>query len=219
MATFTWLEKKHGLVSDLALNRLLTRINRRIVAGIYGTALERELLDIPKDKHGNDYPWQIFVIDTDQPNAFSPGAGLIILTKGMIIHSDSEAELAAVISHEIAHQLLGHTRKLHSDLKHWAAKRGADQPRTAFSLEQELAADALGIKLMRVARYDLEQALNTLMIPYRPFDGVVSQVPRRVPPKWLSARMTQMHRLVEKYRDSLPATKSSREFDRVKSHL
>jgi predicted Zn-dependent protease len=43
------------------------------------------------------------IIDTDDLNAFALPTGLIFVDSGLILAADNEAELAAVISHEIAH--------------------------------------------------------------------------------------------------------------------
>lgn len=43
------------------------------------------------------------VLDTDSVNAFAAPGGYIFVTKGALIKMEDEAELAAVLSHEIAH--------------------------------------------------------------------------------------------------------------------
>lgn len=43
------------------------------------------------------------IIDSDEVNAFSLPGGFIFMESGLILAADDEAELAAVISHEIAH--------------------------------------------------------------------------------------------------------------------
>lgn len=53
--------------------------------------------------------WRFAVNDSQHVNAFAAPGGYVILTKGMIDLMDNEAELAAVIAHEIAHV----TRKHH----------------------------------------------------------------------------------------------------------
>ena len=48
------------------------------------------------------------IIDTDEVNAFSLPGGFIFVDSGLILAADNEAELAAVISHEIAHVAARH---------------------------------------------------------------------------------------------------------------
>ena len=48
-------------------------------------------------------PFTIKVIDSDEVNAFALPGGFFYVNKGLILAADSEAELAGVMSHEIAH--------------------------------------------------------------------------------------------------------------------
>lgn len=54
-------------------------------------------------------PWRFAVNDSSHVNAFAAPGGYIIVTKGMIDLMENEAELAAVLAHEVAHV----TRKHH----------------------------------------------------------------------------------------------------------
>ncbi len=47
--------------------------------------------------------WHFAVVDTDAINAFAMPGGFVIVTSGMLDLLSSEAELAAVLAHEIAH--------------------------------------------------------------------------------------------------------------------
>jgi predicted Zn-dependent protease len=55
-----------------------------------------------------DRRYMIDIIEHDQPNAFACPGGYILLTVGALKNARSEAELAAVIGHEIAHVGLQH---------------------------------------------------------------------------------------------------------------
>lgn len=55
-----------------------------------------------------DLPWTFAVIDSDEVNAFAAPGGYIVITKGMLLKMRSEAELAGVLGHEIAHVLRKH---------------------------------------------------------------------------------------------------------------
>lgn len=50
-----------------------------------------------------DLPWRFGVIDSDAINAFAAPGGPILITKGLLSRLNSEAELAGVLAHEIAH--------------------------------------------------------------------------------------------------------------------
>ncbi|MBC3807739.1 M48 family metalloprotease [Undibacterium seohonense] len=55
-----------------------------------------------------DLPWTFAVLDSDNVNAFAAPGGYVVLTKGMLLRMTSEAELAGVLAHEIAHVLRKH---------------------------------------------------------------------------------------------------------------
>ena len=55
-----------------------------------------------------DLPWTFSVIDTETINAFAMPGGSIIVSSGLIKQLSSEAELAGVLAHEIAHVVKKH---------------------------------------------------------------------------------------------------------------
>jgi beta-barrel assembly-enhancing protease len=48
-------------------------------------------------------PWKFGIIESDDFNAFSTPGGYVLITRGLFMQMRSEAELAGVLSHEIAH--------------------------------------------------------------------------------------------------------------------
>lgn len=59
-----------------------------------------------------DIDWVFGVIESDSINAFAAPGGYILLTSGLYRRLDNEAQLAAILGHEIAHI----TKKHHLDL-------------------------------------------------------------------------------------------------------
>lgn len=55
-----------------------------------------------------DLPWQFGVLDDNDINAFASPGGYVLITKGLLSHMKSEAELAGVLAHEISHVLRKH---------------------------------------------------------------------------------------------------------------
>lgn len=55
-----------------------------------------------------DLPWHFGVLDTDSVNAFAAPGGYVFVTRGLVLRMQSEAELAGVLAHEIAHVLQRH---------------------------------------------------------------------------------------------------------------
>ncbi len=58
-----------------------------------------------------DLPWSFGVLDAPQLNAFAAPGGFIFVTRGLLEGMRSEAELAGVLAHEIAHVLQKHHLK------------------------------------------------------------------------------------------------------------
>ena len=56
-------------------------------------------------------PFTIKVIDSDEINAFALPGGFFYVNSGLILRADEEAEMAAVMGHEIAHVAARHSTK------------------------------------------------------------------------------------------------------------
>jgi predicted Zn-dependent protease len=54
-------------------------------------------------------PWSFQVVDDPTPNAFALPGGYVFVTRGLLTYMDSEAELAAVLGHEIGHVTAEHS--------------------------------------------------------------------------------------------------------------
>lgn len=209
-ATVDWMKERYGFLESAEITGLIDRTVERLSQVVYAQALEREIGD-GKTKYYVNYPWDVYVLDTPEPGAFSAGAGAIFISKGLILRLDSESELAAVLSHEMSHIILGHTRE--------AIRRSgltsSPQPGFSFLLSEELAADSLSAKMLKVARYDPRQALNALTLSYRHFRDPGSLVP----PEWLALRYTNLYREVNALQPYFSARVNSREFNRVRERL
>jgi len=80
------------LVNDAAMQAYVNRVGRWI-------ALQSERPDLP---------WRFAVIDSASINAFAAPGGYVMLTRGLYEILDSEAQLAGVLAHEIAHIVRRH---------------------------------------------------------------------------------------------------------------
>lgn len=206
--TTEWLRSRYGFYNDPEWNELLNRVTARLAQGAYSlrTWNTENLEGIPVG-----YPWQVHVIRSNEPNAFAIGGGTIILTRGLLAYAANEAELAAVISHEMAHQILGHSN--HAIYRFGTAKENS--PSYQHSLQDELAADGFGIQILQASRYDISTALQAISIAYRP-------VNRFVPlenPEWLSARTSHLLQQIQAQGPNHPATKESREHTKLRNKL
>ena len=80
------------LVNDARLQRYVNEVGRAVAAQS----------DRP------DLPWRFGVIDTPSVNAFAAPGGVILVTRGLYASLDNEAQLAAVLGHEVAHVMKRH---------------------------------------------------------------------------------------------------------------
>lgn len=69
--------------------------------------------------------WSFGVLDNPGVNAFATPGGRVFVTRGLLNQLSSEAELAGVLSHEIAHVVNQHGVKSYRRIKHDACKRAA----------------------------------------------------------------------------------------------
>jgi len=58
--------------------------------------------------YGQNIPWRFSVVRNLAPNAFSSGGGYVFITDGAVNFAQNESELAAILAHEIGHELAGH---------------------------------------------------------------------------------------------------------------
>lgn len=58
-----------------------------------------------------DLPWRFAVVDSNDIDAFAAPYGYVFITRGLLLHMRSEAELAGVLGHEISHVVLKHHLK------------------------------------------------------------------------------------------------------------
>ena len=151
---------------DARLNALVQSIGARLAAHSHRTGLD----------------YRFTIVDSSTVNAFALPGGYIYITRGMLAYLNSEAELAAVLGHEIGHVTARHSVRQHSaattanvlgtvvsvatgiqgiddltDMAGTALVRG-------YGREHELEADRLGAEYMARSGYDPDAMLEVIGI-------------------------------------------------------
>lgn len=129
-------------------------------------------------------PWTFRVVDDPVVNAFALPGGYIYVTRGILSHFNSEAELVSVLGHEIGHvtgrhgverlskaQLatigIGVAAVANEDFRQYAglAQQGLGLLFLKFSRDDEREADDLGLRYLVRGQYDpdeMPKVFNTL---------------------------------------------------------
>lgn len=97
-------------------------------------------------------PARVHLARSDQRNAYADGRH-VLLTTGLLARLRGDDELAFLIAHEMAHNILHHAAIMRGDtVAHGIGRTFGDSGRTIRAIER--AADALGAELMLDAGFD-----------------------------------------------------------------
>ena len=126
-------------------------INDELTA--YVNSVADELLKSDPELRGKI---KLFVTKVPETNAFCMGKGYIFIDIGLLSQISSEAQLAAVLAHEISHFTQNHNLKTYIEIKKLFKEKRKKQTFEdrylryfRFSKENETEADTLGFKLYR----------------------------------------------------------------------
>jgi beta-barrel assembly-enhancing protease len=97
-----------GQYPDPELQAYVTRIGNEIVAAAHTHVDERS--GFP------DWEFQFYVANTSMINAFALPGGHVVLTRGIMLELKSEAEMANLLGHEVAHVFARHSAERMSDM-------------------------------------------------------------------------------------------------------
>ncbi|MFQ3629647.1 MAG: M48 family metalloprotease, partial [Cyanobacteriota bacterium] len=159
------------LIQDEAVNAYVNEIGQRLAA-MTGRS---------------EFEYEFFIIRDRSLNAFALPGGKIFINAGAILKARSEAELAGLIAHELAHTSLSHGFQLAVDANTLGnafqlipyGGYAANLLYFNYSRDMERQADAFGTRLLASAGYAAD-GLHGLMM-------TLAQQERRIAPfEWLS---------------------------------
>lgn len=124
--------------------------------------------------------YKVYLVDSPQANAFTPGGGHIFVTTGIVTKLRTEGQMAMVLAHEMAHNRASHVVKGHDGQSlnkrvtafgkrvfddglgvPWLSrgvKALADTSLSSYTRAQEEEADLLGFRYFVGAGYDPREA-------------------------------------------------------------
>lgn len=171
------------LDTQLYLETIHEQLNDILYSGrvVYGDEVSVYIRDLA-DRLLQDNPelakeLRFYTIKSNETNAFSTAPGIIFVTTGLIAQLSSEAQLAFILSHEIAHYEQKHTHKEYLNYKKTGKIKSKKQllGLSQFSKENELEADSLALIRYNKMGYSHDELIGTfdlLMYSYLPFDEI-----------------------------------------------
>lgn len=117
-----------------------------------------------------DQPYRITILNAPAVNAFALPGGYLYVTRGLLALANDSSEVAAVLAHEMAHVTANHAIQRQNKVRDAQivsravsdvdpasgelALASSQRTLASFSQQQELEADAMGVKTIGRAGYD-----------------------------------------------------------------
>ena len=120
----------------------------------------------------NEFEYNFYIVNDENLNAFALPGGQIFVNLGAIFKTNSEAELAGLLAHELAHTVLSHGFKLMSEgnltnsVVQYIPYAGGTVSNLIvlnYSRKMERQADVLGTQILASAGYAAD-GLRNLMV-------------------------------------------------------
>jgi len=146
---------------------------------IYINKVVDELLKDDKELRGKV---EVYVIKSNEVNAFTTNNGIIFVTLGLVAQVENEAELAFIICHELTHFVKQHNLNEYVENTNIQSGRGSYRgtnlddkllARSNYSKKQESEADLLGLERFLKSNYDpstLDGVFDVMQYSHLPFD-------------------------------------------------
>ncbi len=156
--------RQMGVHSDIELQEYVQQVGEKLAA----------VSEMP------ELDWHFTIVDTDDVNAFATMEGFVYISRGILPYFQNEADLAAVLGHEIGHITAEHLKKqqrkgMLSGLASAATAIFTGMPALAdltnmagqaiisgYGREAELESDRLGASYLAKSGYDPEAMIRVI---------------------------------------------------------
>lgn len=163
--------------------------------------VQRVGAQLAQNSHRPELIYRFTVMDTVDVNAFALPGGYIYITRGLLVYLNSEAELAAVLGHEIGHVTARHSVRQYSTatatgvlgavIAVAAGVQGAGDLTNilgtaivrGYGREHELEADRLGAQYLARSNYDPQAMIEVIevLMDQEKFDRQLAEEEGREP--------------------------------------
>jgi Zn-dependent protease with chaperone function len=220
-------ETQLPLCNDPKVDAYLTKLGMKLVAHL--------------NTEGVQYPWEFHCVNDKAINAFALPGGFVFINRGVIEAADDEAQLAAVMAHELSHVALRHGTNQATKAQMTQGLLGLTGAllggSTSGALLTQLGSFAAGSVLLRYSRSAETQAdvMGTQVLydsGYDPramaqfFEKLEAESKGKNPPEFFSNHPSPDHRVerVDEEIDRLGgvppnAKKDSAEFEEIKREV
>jgi predicted Zn-dependent protease len=168
-------------------------------------------LRIARASERPNLPWEFHTLDDPSVNAFALPGGFIFVSRGLLTHLNSEAELAQVVGHEIGHVTAKHSVSQMSKAQlatlglgvgsifsgtvraiGGVLETGLTLAFLKFGRDDEIQADDLGFRYALNQRYDVREAIDV----YEVLQAIGSRAGGKLP-EWQSTHPDPGNRLAQ----------------------
>ena len=179
-AQYNQFLSENKVLKNTANAEMITRVGQRIAS-----ASERWLDANGYKGYLKDYKWEYNLVEDKAVNAWCMPGGKIVFYTGILPIAENETAIAAIMGHEVAHALANHGQQRMSSgvlqqigavgvgvatsgksteaQEAWMTAYGVGSTvgvMLPFSRNHESQADEIGIKLMAIAGYNPEEAVE-----------------------------------------------------------
>ncbi|MEM7296180.1 MAG: M48 family metallopeptidase [Pseudomonadota bacterium] len=183
-----------AVVSDTSIDRqksLASETSREVLQSVERSedrAMEAKLQRMSEHIAGANNlggDWTVYLLNDGTPNAMTPGGGDIFVNTGLIAFTETEAQMAMILAHEMAHSHEGHVvenirdstligiaavllgERLGGDAQQIGVELGTSAVLAGYSRGAEREADDLGFEYLVRAGYHPAEAAK----PFLRFDA------------------------------------------------
>lgn len=200
--------KENDLSDDKEKTRMVKRVGRRI-----SRAVEAYFADRGQSGRLANYQWEFNLVESEEVNAWAMPGGKVVIYSGLLPVAETEAGLAVVMGHEIAHAVARHGNERMSQalLAQFGAVALSQALREKPALTQQLwmmayglgsqfgvmlpysrlhekEADHLGLIFMAMAGYDPRAAVDF-------WQRMAAKKEGKAPPEFLSTHPADQKRI------------------------